>query len=334
MAAAVGDRVWKETAPEAVERELGALWRDLSGRGPVARAVMSNLVMFRLRDRRTAARETDHGHGPDIALDAVIARHPSRAIVIEHERGEHDVCGPLGASVGIIVFGPPEARYAVEEIVVRSACAEPSLPSIVRRYLRGDVPTSIWWTEDLSRVPPLGSLVAMGRQLVYDSRGWRDVRAGLRVIAPLVADERLDLADLNWRRLTPLRRALAHALCDSPHDVSPSDVQIAYRPGEGALAWLFAGWLAARLGWPAGTWPRMSEARQNHEILTVAIRAGRSTTSGSLNGHRARVEQPGAAPFIVGVSRETDAEAVAAELRTLSFEAALRDTLVALTART
>ena len=82
-----------------------------------------------------------------------------RVIVLDHERGHAHASGPFAAGVGVAMFGPDQARYGVEQIAVQSDCAEDSLPSIVRRLLRGDVPTSVWWTEDLSRVPPITAIV-------------------------------------------------------------------------------------------------------------------------------------------------------------------------------
>ena len=132
--------------------------------------------------------------------------------------------------------------------MVRSACAEASLPSIVRRFVRGDLPTTVWWTEDLSQVPPLESLVTMGRQLIYDSRQWRDVGAGVRALAPLLLGHRVDLADVNWRRLAPVMRALDHSgrAGGTPLIAPGAQVTIAHRPGDAALAWLLSGALQAR----------------------------------------------------------------------------------------
>src|SRR6266446_2659634 len=120
MAGAVADRSWRVSTPEAIDADLAALWRDV-GRGEtsVARAVMSNLIVFR---------------------------------------------SPTSAA-------------------------------------GGDMPTCIWWTEDMSDAAPSEALLTVGRQLVYDSRRWRDVRRGAAAMAPLVRRHRVDLADLNWRRL-------------------------------------------------------------------------------------------------------------------------------------
>ena len=95
----------------------------------------------------------------------------------------------------------------VEQIVIKSACSEAALPSVIRALMLGDVPTSIWWTEDLSGTRPVAPLVIMGRQLLYDSRCWRDVGRAVLALAPLLEDPfGPDLADVNWRRLQPVRR--------------------------------------------------------------------------------------------------------------------------------
>src|SRR5690349_17187164 len=101
---------------------------------------MSNPVVYRLHDRRSTPRDADAPPLADADIEAVIARHPSRTIVIEHDHGNREMRAPAGAAVAVLAFGPPAARYAVEEVVVRSTCAEKSLPSIVRRFIRGDLP--------------------------------------------------------------------------------------------------------------------------------------------------------------------------------------------------
>jgi glucose-6-phosphate dehydrogenase assembly protein OpcA len=354
MAAAVVERTWRESTPEGVERDLAALWRELAGRGGIARAVMSNLIVFRLHDRRRSRRPDAPGvpggsDVPDVldTIDSVVARHPSRTIVIEHDRGDHNLSAPVGARVGVTVFGPPTAQYAVERVVIRSACAEMSLPSIVRRFVRGDVPTSVWWMEDLSRVKPLPALVGTGRQFLFDSRRWRDVGGGIRALAPLLATGRIDLSDLNWRRLAPMRLALEHAtgsmstvrdVSDRPDvpDRPDSEVRIAHRPGEAPLAALLAGWLVARLGWSSDRWPAIDEVSSDaagSDVLSLRIGEGAETLTATLDEHRVRVEQPRTPALVVAVPRSVEAESVAAELRALSVDRALRDALVALVRR-
>ena len=86
MASTVADRVWRQSTPELVEPDLAALWRELAASGtPIARAVMSNLVVF---CGPTDARDDDvEARTAALGLDEVAARHPSRLIVLEHESG-------------------------------------------------------------------------------------------------------------------------------------------------------------------------------------------------------------------------------------------------------
>lgn len=337
MAAALVERAWRDTAPEAVEHTLAALWRDIAHHGAVARAIMSNLVIFRYHERRSSRRaggpiERTGASFSDV-VDAVVARHPSRTIVIEHDRGDHDASAPMSAGVAVSIFGPPAARYGVESIVVRSACAEASLPSIVRRFARGGVPTSVWWTEDLSSSPLLSSLVDMARQLVYDSRSWQDPGAGVRALTSLPEPGAPDVADLNWRRLRPVRDLLVHAAgrCGQAA-VAANRVTIAHRPGDAALAALLAGWLAARLEWPETDWPSIVQS-EGDECLTLTIRDRDFVLRAALDERRAQLDAPGYPTFLVTAAREETAEAVAAELRSLRCDTGLRDALRALARR-
>jgi glucose-6-phosphate dehydrogenase assembly protein OpcA len=343
MASAVSRREWRESTPEAIEADLAALWRELAHDGKIARAVMTNLVVFRLRTRSPEGRSegappddrTDAALETGETLDAVLARHPSRAIVIEHAPGHAMPGGPVGAGVGVLICGPPAARYGIESVLVRSACSEASLPSVVRRFVRGDLPTSIWWTEDLSTVPPLTPLLGMGRQLIYDSRRWRHLKTGVGIVANLAAERLVDLADLNWRRLSPLREALVHAAGFADTRTVTADlVRIEHDPAEESLAWLLAGWLAAKLEWPASALPTVRAVDGADEILTITV--GKRTPpmlEGCLNAHRACVTLTGRPPIVLPMIRESEADAVAAELRILACETELHETIAALAER-
>lgn len=323
-AAVVATRLFRASTPEAIEPDLAALWREITETdAPIARAVMSNLVVFRSRAATPLSSTATLAIDPPV--EEVLARHPSRLIVLEHEHLERTSDAPFAAGVGIAVFGPEHARYGVEQIVARAACAEVALPSIVRRFIRGDLPTTVWWTEDLSQVPPFDALVTMGRQLLYDSRQWSDVAGGVRAIAPLVGDRYADLADLNWRRLTPVRRALAHArhaggLAILSHDAT---VHVAHRPGESALAWLLAGTLMAGQKGPAAPWPRVDDSAPDDAVLLMTIRRDSSETTVTLTAHSVVVDEGAGAPLVATVPVEHEADAVAAELRMLSQDADL-----------
>jgi len=319
MAGAVATRMWRESAPEEIESDLAALWRELAhGEVKIARAVMSNLIVVRApSDHRTALADIVGG----LPLDEVGARHPSRTIVLEHcHRKALET--QFAAGVGIVTFGPPASRYGVEQIVVRSACPESSLLSMLRRLVRGDVPTSVWWTEDLSDgPPPFDPLLTIGRQILYDSRQWSDVARGLATILPLVDDPRVDLADLNWRRLAPLRRALVHARGPLKGDGWRGvAIEVDHAPGEAAIASLLTGWLRAeRPGDPPPVATAASTQHDQQAIVTVKI----ADTTATLTAHAAEVAIPSAPPLVVAVPQESYADAIAAELRSLSPEVTL-----------
>ena len=332
MAAPVGEATWRATTPDAIEADLAAVWRDLAGRSaPVARAVMSNLIV--VRDQTVVPART--GTRSDrFTLDEVAAYHPSRVIVITHDEGRECAGGPLVVRVGVVTFGPPEARYGVEQIAVQSACAEAALPSIVRRLVRGDLPTSLWWRADLSSVPLVDALVAMGRQFVYDSRQWKDVRSGVLALAPLLGWRRLDLADLNWSRLTPVRQALRHAGESMTFDdLCRSAITIVHRQGDAALAWLFLGWLSARMEWRGPASSQVEEAASGDDVLTITIATGTERMTIALSEARVIVQHGDAPSFAMGVRRQGEADAVASELRSLARDVSLHDAISALALR-
>jgi glucose-6-phosphate dehydrogenase assembly protein OpcA len=309
MAGAVASRTWRRTEPEHIEADLAALWRDAgAGETRIARAVMSNLVVF--RDRVASADAEPSAIVEGLPLDEVAARHPSRLIVLEHC---YDAAAgaPFSAGVGITTFGPAQARYGVEQIAVRSACPDQALLSILRRFVRGDLPTTVWWTEDLSAAAALEPFVEVGRQLLYDSRQWRDVARGAAAVVAVAADERIDPADLNWRRLAPLRRALVEVRGPLA-SWSRGTVRVVPAPGEEALAWLCAGWLrAARQRADIETSASTSAERLGDErrtdgsartLLTVRVDNLTATLT-----PRAAVVEGLAPPLVVAAPVESDA---------------------------
>jgi len=79
----------------------------------------------------------------------------------------------------------------------------------------------------------------------------------------------------------------------------------------------------------------IDELTNGDEVLAVAFRDdGPGEAAATMNGTRVLVNyRTGMPPFSMAVPRQTDAEAVVAELRNLGYDVALRDTLVALARR-
>jgi glucose-6-phosphate dehydrogenase assembly protein OpcA len=325
VAAVVIERFSADVAPEGVEQSLAALWRQAARNAPIARALASNLVII----------TGERGAGTDVApIEELASHHPARIVVLRHSR-ERGMGEPLSARVGILVFGPAHARFGVEEIAISSCCSDASLPSLVRRVTLGDVPTSIWWSDDLSHLPPIPNLVTMGRQLVYDSRGFADLHRGLQIAGSMLkVPGAPHLADLNWRRLRPIRQALASAMkADHPLEISLDRTEIRHRCGESALGLLFAGWLASRLGSPTIEWPAILEGTSEaEELLHVSFgQAARPDLTMSMDRRRVLVRYgSGASRVEVPVPHESTAEAIGAELRNATRDVCLQDALKAL----
>jgi glucose-6-phosphate dehydrogenase assembly protein OpcA len=321
MAAAViaGAPPWRPASPDTVDDDLAALWRDLAREGPLSRAILSNLVIFDPAGRSRPSR----------ALLAEIAkRHPARVVLLDYASGVAAPCAPDAISVGVLTFGAAGSRYGVEVIAVHSACAEASVASVVRRLIRGDVPTMLWCIGDLSQAVPSTAMTELGRQIVYDSAAWRDAGKGLRAAAAmLAATPSIDLADLSWRRLRPLRRALALAAAGTK--LGPTDVRVTYQPAQAALGWLAAGWLMNRLGPGPGGGPHLVQApATDGPLLHVAIDGGAWTLSAALTSEAASARHSASAmPLTIPAPAETEAEAVAAELHAIGENRMLRDAM-------
>jgi glucose-6-phosphate dehydrogenase assembly protein OpcA len=326
MERSVKRRVVRSCNPDTIEAELEALWRELATETPAARAIMSNLIVFR---HRSAA--DDAGDEPPIGaapIEDLAERHPARIILLIHEDDPRRARGPMGASVSILLFGADDARHAVEQITIRSVCAAESLPSIVRRLVLGDLPTSVWWTEDLSQLPPVAALVAMGRQFVYDSRQWRNVGAGLSTLTDLLGRPHPpDLVDVNWRALGPMRQALMHGFRGRGPEAgaTPVRVRIHHDPRDEAKAWLMVGWLASELGSTIAHRSLVSTVDQSDvAALSIAIEYGDgSSLSAEMDDVEVLVKDTSVdIPFSVRVPTESIAQAVSAELRGLGRDIA------------
>jgi len=313
---------WRRSAPAHIDRDLSALWRETGRDGAVTRAVMANLVIVSsLSPEQTI--ESEIADRP--VIDEVSLKHPSRVIQLLHVPSEHHVGGPDESLVRVLTWGPANARYGVEQIAVRARCTSASLPSIVRGLSLGSLPTIVWWTDDLSRSTPLHDIMTMGRQLVFDSRRWQSAHAGARVALTVARRApHLDLRDVNWRRLVPVRQALV-ALSKAGH-TSPRTWRLEHRAGESVLAWLAAGWLVARDAAVFGDVTIRPFGRDSSDILTmtgeddaVVVRMDDSCVEAAHRGS--------GVPLVLAVRREEASDAVASELKDLRRDVCLHDVL-------
>jgi glucose-6-phosphate dehydrogenase assembly protein OpcA len=245
---------------EAIERELGALWRASAAvadpEHPVVRACMSNFLVVCKTDQEAGAVMGE--------LPEILARHPARAFVLVadeaaggdeldayvaahcHRREMGEVCGE---SVTLLGRGTAVSR----------------LPSTARSLLLGDLSTTLWWASP--EAPVLGGalyaeLAAMASQVVFDSLGWLDPVRSMTAMTRLLAGRPGSpgsgrpplLHDVCWRRLRGWRRALSQGLDPvfAPGTLEhAAELTLEHGPHGLTQAWLLVGWLACRLGWKA-----------------------------------------------------------------------------------
>jgi len=235
-----------------IEAELAALWRRAAESRPgqfpnaVTRACLWNLVV-----RVRGEREFMHAKG---VIDDLAQRIPARTIVmrIEPEQPEglrawveanwrrREGGGPASGSDEVTLWA---GGKAVERV-----------PSLVRSLLYSDAPTAMFW---VGALPPPGpvvrELVHQAERLIVDTRKLDDEKGLAELCALGQRETELQLADLSWVGISPLRGMCA-ALFDPPRDVSVLErldrVKVVSNiHGTQARGLLALGWLMSRLGW-------------------------------------------------------------------------------------
>ncbi len=240
--------------PARIEEELTRLWGPAAERagGPeldhpnVTRVVLANLVV-----------ETDEACAGRIcvALDEVVARFPSRAIVLGRvESGERRVAAEVAALCHLPAPGMPQV--CSERIVLTAGpAATDLLPGAVRPLLEADLPVVLWWTGDPRPDEALfRELARDATRVVLDlTDPGADAGALALGLDPKIHPYSRDSA---WFALTGWRELIAQFFDgpDGPGAIARiRAVTIeATTPKAGELprlpVWL-AAWLAGQLGW-------------------------------------------------------------------------------------
>jgi glucose-6-phosphate dehydrogenase assembly protein OpcA len=234
--------------PQAVERELAALWRaSSSGEQPLVRACLWNLVV-RGAGREAHARAVDMARraGPSCPTRLLVLDVDADAATTVEERLE-----ALASANCHLAPGGGKLLCSEEITLVGRGAARAHVPALVRGLLVPDVPTALLWLgpTDLGEIERL--MGGVDRLIIDtgDLEGGADLGHAARLL-PVAGDVRL--ADLGWLRLGPLRLLLA-SLFDPPVGAGPLDrlarVRLDCARHGAATAGLVLGWLATRLGW-------------------------------------------------------------------------------------
>lgn len=253
---------FQSVALEGVETKLDQLWREVNERAlaagsvPVSRNTV--LTLAALTSSTEQAQRALH------AIDELASQHPARAIVVlaepEQQRSE--------IAVGVAIHAQGDGAQAVygEEILVDArGDAARHIPGAVLPLMITGLPAVLWWNGE----PPWGSmlietLVDGSDQLIVDSSDAQDTDRFLVSAADLIRRKHAHcaLSDLNWARQTPWREMTAQFF--DPPALRPflgavDRVTVEYAAGDeedpanAVPAYLYAGWLASRLGWTLPT---------------------------------------------------------------------------------
>lgn len=343
--------------PEAIERTLRELWRDMQEAGSdVTQVRMLNLIVYLAEPASPEVVAT---------INAVAAQNPGRTITLLHEDGPPRAEATIACRVG------EGQRHACgEQITLGGSAGGHALHSLAVALLQAGLPVTVWWHGPVDFDDHVFQKLAhVADRVIFDSQTWPDPLPLLPRLAR-AAEERapkLRFSDLQWVQLTTWRRLVAHAF-DVPaaHSLLPEleEVTVEYGGGQhlNVAGLLLVGWLAGRLGWTPGAQPMLLDdtgyvfplrhGPDDDRQLTVALRrrdrqesicAVELRTGGDRPARfafeltpdgqcaKTRIELPGSAPLvqISNLRTRTSAHLLNEELSFQTRDPVYRDALAA-----
>lgn len=284
----------------SINRELKKLWEQ--GGEVMTRASLINLAVYS---------ETAGSLAENTRIIAEITReHACRAIVIAADPRAAGDRAEAWISAHCHISRAGSKQVCSEQLSFSlSGCYVRMLPSVVFSHLDSDLPFYLWWQGDLPD-PIDPQLWTWVDRLIYDSAGWKNFDAQMRLVeaAQAEAHQRVVLCDINWARLVQIRLAVAQFF-DGPTSRDKlgavERVQIAFAPGYRSTAALLVGWLAAQLQWQkSATFGRtaihFSDKAGNTIAITLRESEGEAIGACSLfcAGSEYRVEHPPGADLL------------------------------------
>jgi glucose-6-phosphate dehydrogenase assembly protein OpcA len=271
---------------DAVERELDNLWRDANARiaataaHAIARNSVLTLVLF--TQRRADAEQLLR------AVHSLTTQHPSRAVAVSADPQQQG--DAIQSYIGTYV---DSASYGEDILIEAQAGAVKHLPSVVLPLIVPGLPSFLLWTGE----PPWGSellesLMDGSDRLIVDTSEMVHIERSFAALDDLQHRKgtRCAISDTSWTAQGPWREIVAQFF-DAPdvraYLAGVEQLTIEYAAGDedaptnNSQAYLFAGWLASRLGWRSQQAPStgLPSSRQhilrdsNGRLVTVEITA-------------------------------------------------------------
>jgi glucose-6-phosphate dehydrogenase assembly protein OpcA len=239
-----------------IEPELDAMWRETNahiaatGAHAVARNSVLTLVVY-TTGRSSAAQLLE-------VIHTLSSQHPSRAIIVSAD--PQSPGSDIQAYIATYVSAETNS-YGEDIILEAQTDAVRHLPGVILPLIVSSLPSFLWWPGE----PPWGSallesLVDGSDRLIVDVGEMVHIEHSLTALEHLMLRKsaRCSISDTSWTAQTPWRELVAQFF-DSPA-VLPylgaiERLTIEFAAGEedspenSGQAYLFAGWLASRLGW-------------------------------------------------------------------------------------
>lgn len=257
----IGPGAAKGSAPRAVdpiniERELTTLWREAAeARRRAGVAGMTNRIL--LHTLVICSTESLAAEQAREVATALSPRQPARTIVLEALQDETPA--GLTATVALRHAPPRDGDEPVCGEMVTIAARGPEairrLPGAVLPLLLTNLPSFLWWQHGSPfQQAALQTLSPVMDRLIVDSLTFAAPDHDLADLDRAVTDPHFapKVSDLAWARLAPWRYLTAQIFDASavrPFLSRVRQVKVRYHSGPPVLAWLYAGWLASRLGW-------------------------------------------------------------------------------------
>ena len=192
-----------------LEKELNAVWAEMSaskGDGQasgVVRACVLNLIVYVAGQEERA--EVDE------LLEAVVERHPCRAIVLVADRAASQPRLDAYVSTRCQLSAPGAKQVCGEQVTIEAAGPLVETASTaVAPLLVPDVPVFLWW-KDIPHYDDklFNRLSEMADRVVIDSASFDQPHKDLLRLAEILKSGKLRLSDINWGRLTSWRSLVA-----------------------------------------------------------------------------------------------------------------------------
>ncbi|MGO8947175.1 MAG: glucose-6-phosphate dehydrogenase assembly protein OpcA [Ktedonobacterales bacterium] len=243
-----------------IESELDIMWRETnahisaSGAQAVSRNSVLTLVVY-TTGRSSAGQLLE-------VIHTLNSQHPSRAIIISadpQQKGDR-----IQAHIATYVNSESNSygdSYGEDIVLDAETEAVKHLPGVILPLIISGLPSFLWWSGE----PPWGSellesLVDGSDRLIVDIAEMYHIELSLSAMDHLVRRKsaRCAISDTSWTAQTAWRELVAQFF-DMPH-VLPylgaiERLSVEFAAGDedshqnSGQAYLFAGWLASRLGW-------------------------------------------------------------------------------------